>query len=144
MSENNCLNIEISTPENMVYSGKAKSIQIPTSMGQIEVLPGYASYIMEIIPGLMMFSPIVVGSDSNQMGVKIGKSTKDSALFESNKPVFYIGGGLLSSDGANGIRVMASVLESTDEVDENRALKSLERAESRLKDSLTSYEIIFC
>ncbi len=47
------LNLEITTPERTVYREEVDSVTLPTSDGEITVLPNHASLVGVVVPGAM-------------------------------------------------------------------------------------------
>lgn len=45
------LTIEIVTPEKKVYTAEAKSVIVPTTTGEIDILPGHQPLVTQVEPG---------------------------------------------------------------------------------------------
>lgn len=102
------LNLEIITPSKQAFSGKVKSITVPGTAGSFQVLFNHA-------PLLSTF--------------EIGKVKIEDA--EGKEVEFATSGGTVEVT-ENKILLLADSLESKDEIDVQRALKSYERAKERL------------
>jgi F-type H+-transporting ATPase subunit epsilon len=104
------LNIEIVTPSKITFSGGAKSITIPGTLGSFQVLLNHAPIISTFDIGL-----IKVNIDAN------------SVLFLST------GGGTVEVIH-NSVSVLADSLEAVAEIDVERAKRALERAKRRIEE----------
>jgi F-type H+-transporting ATPase subunit epsilon len=103
------LNIEIVTPSKITFSGSAKSITIPGTLGSFQVLLNHAPIISTFDIGL-----IKVNIDAN------------SVLF------FATGGGTVEVLH-NSVNVLADSLEVVADIDVERAKRALERAKKRIE-----------
>ena len=100
--------VEIITPSKSAYKGQIKSITIPGTLGNFQVLFNHA-------PMLSTF--------------EIGK-IKLSDL--NDKEIEYVTSGGTVEVNDNKILILADSAETSDEIDIERAKKSLERAKERL------------
>lgn len=116
MSEG-ALKVKIATPLRVIgeYSG-VLSLQVPTSEGQIGVLPDHAGLVSELGTGLLIFDQ----PQSNQSGHATS--------------YFVVSGGLIEVQN-NQVTVLADVGEEGSQIDLSRARVSLERARRRLTES---------
>lgn len=116
MSEG-ALKVRIATPLRVIgeYTG-VLSVQIPTSEGQIGVLPDHAGLVSEVGTGLLTFDQ----AQSSQSSL---------ATF-----FFVVSGGLVEVQD-NQVTVLADVGEEGSQIDLGRARESLERARRRLTES---------
>lgn len=102
--------VEIITPSKMAYNGKVKSISLPGTLGNFQVLFNHA-------PLLSSF--------------EIGKI---KIVDLSDKEIEYATSGGTVEVLANKILVLADSFESKDEIDIERAENSLQRAKERLSN----------
>ncbi len=102
------LSIEIITPAKAAYSGMAKSITIPGSLGGFQVLYNHA--------------PLMSSFEIGYIKIK-----------EQNGEVlqFSTGGGTVEVLD-NKVLILAESFESKDEIDVDRAKRAMERAQKRL------------
>ena len=104
------LNIEIITPSKVTFSGGAKSITIPGSLGSFQVLFNHAPIISTFETGL-----VKVNVDDN------------------NTKYFATGGGTVEIN-KNNVLVLADSFEEVTSIDVERAGKALERAKKRIEE----------
>jgi F-type H+-transporting ATPase subunit epsilon len=104
----NLLELEIVSPVKTVYRGKVKYVTAPGVMGQFQVLYNHASMVAALQIGIIRFED------------------KDSKLYK-----FSTSGGILEVKD-NVISVLCDAIESPEDLDVERAKRSLERARRRL------------
>jgi len=104
------LNLEIITPSKITFSGGVKSVTIPGTVGNFQILLNHAPIMSTFEIGL-----IKVNVDVN------------SILY------FATGGGTVEVLN-NSILVLADSLEAVELIDLERAKKALERAKKRLEE----------
>jgi F-type H+-transporting ATPase subunit epsilon len=104
----NELELEIISPEKKVYSGKVKSVTIPGTKGNFQVLFNHAPLISTIEIGIIK---LVLSDDSTQVFTTSG----GSAEVLDNK-----------------VLILSDTVEPIDNIDIERALNAKERAEDRL------------
>lgn len=102
------LNVEIITPSKSAYSGKVKSISLPGTLGHFQVLFNHAPLLSTFEIGKIK----IVGLDD-----------KESEFATSGGTVEVL---------TNKILVLADSFESKEEIDIERAEKSLQRAKERM------------
>jgi len=105
----NELELDIISPEKKVYSGKIKSVTIPGTKGNFQVLYNHAPLISTIEIGIIK---LVLTNDSTLVFTTSG----GSAEVVSNK-----------------VLILADTVEPVESIDIERAKKAKERAEDRLK-----------
>jgi F-type H+-transporting ATPase subunit epsilon len=103
------LNIEIITPYKVSFSGEAKSITIPGTMGSFQVLYNHAPIISTFEIGL----------------IKVN--------IDNNKTLIFATGGGTVEVNKNNVLVLADSLEDAASIDVERAGKALERAKQRIE-----------
>lgn len=102
------INVEIITPSKIAYSGKVKAISLPGTLGNFQVLFNHAPILSKL-----------------EVGKIIIKNLDDIDT------EFVTGGGNVEVLN-NKVLVLAESFESKEEIDIERAKRSLERAKERL------------
>lgn len=103
------LYLEIISPSRQVFSGEIRSITVPGSKGRFQVLKNHA--------------PIISTFEIGMIKVDL-----------PDKPKYYATAGGTIEVLNNKILVLADSIESSDEIDLDRALRAKERAEKRLAE----------
>ena len=111
----NTLRLEVAVPDKLVLDQHTPSVQLPLTTGYVGVLPGHAPFLAEVGTGVLTY-----------------------ALGSGQEEYLAIDGGAVEIL-PDRVRVLAEKAERSDEIDADRALKALERADERLR--LTSFEI---
>jgi F-type H+-transporting ATPase subunit epsilon len=111
------LNIEIITPYKVTFSGGAKSITIPGTMGSFQVLYNHAPLISTFEIGL----------------IKVN--------IDNNKTLFFATGGGTVEVNKNNVLVLADSLEDALSIDVERAGRAMERAKQRLEGKLPETDL---
>lgn len=109
------LRLEIVTPEEKVYSEEVDKVSLPTSTGEITVLPHHLQVVTQIIPG----------------EIKVWKNGKEVAL--------VTGEGFAEITGTS-ISVLTDLAQTSDKIDEKAAEEARRRAEEALKQKHTLSE----
>lgn len=107
----NLLELEIVSPVRSVFKGKIKSVIAPGSMGEFQVLYNHASMIATLQIGIMKLE--------DEQGILTPYSTSGGILEVKN----------------NNISILADTIECKDEIDVDRAKRSLDRGERRLAEN---------
>ena len=107
--------LEIVTPYRVFYSGTAEMIIIHSVDGELGILPEHESFV----------TPIVIGPGK----LKISGIWKNASLSD----------GFLEMDN-NKVTMLVGAAEWPDEIDAERAKRSLKRAEERLIDKKMPWE----
>ena len=102
------LNLEIITPEKPVLKENIDSVTIPGTLGSFQILKNHAPLVSSFDIGV----------------IKVKKSSTD---------LFYTTAGGTVEVNDNKVLVLADSIEKLNDIDVNRAEKSKERAEERLK-----------
>jgi len=102
------LNLEIVTPSKSAFSGEIKAITVPGTKGRFQVLKNHAPIISTFEIGM----------------IKVDLT--------DNKSDYYATAGGTIEVLDNKVLVLADSIEQVSEIDEERALKSKQRAEERL------------
>jgi len=104
------LNLEIITPSKITFSGGAKSITIPGTLGSFQVLFNHAPLMSTFETGL----------------VKVN--------IDNNNTLFFATGGGTVEVNKNNVLVLADSLEEVASIDVERAGRALERAKKRIEE----------
>lgn len=104
------LNVEIITPSKSAYSGKVKSISLPGTLGNFQVLFNHAPLLSTFEIGKIK----IVGLDD-----------KETEYATSGGTVEVL---------TNKILVLADSFESKEDIDIERAQRSLQRAKDRISN----------
>jgi len=104
------LTLEIVTPEARVYSDTIDTVVIPTTVGEIGVLPGHVSLVTQVADGELR-----VTKDGRQLHLAVG-------------------GGFAQIDH-DKISVLAERAITVEKIDEQAVEAALKRAQDQLKDA---------
>ena len=105
--------VSISTPYGKYLQTDASYLSVNTGAGVLGILPGH--------------TPLITNLEISELIIKIGKDTLRYA----------ISGGLMNIKKGTDVVLLVNSIERSDEIDVDRAIKSKERAEQRLKDEET-------
>lgn len=106
----NGFELQIVTPDGLLYSGNANKIILRTSEGDVGILPRHSDYV----------APLSIG---------LARVFTD----EGERTAACSGGMVTMSGGV--VRVVASTFEWSEDIDVARAKKAKEKAEARLSDT---------
>ncbi len=110
-------NLKISTPERQFFNGKAESLVITSTDGELGILPGHLSMVVALTPA--------------PAKIKIDGQWKLAAISE----------GFARITGEDVI-ILADAAEWPEEIEENRALEAKRRAEERLIAHVSEVEYL--
>lgn len=110
------LSLEIISPAKQVFSGEIKSITVPGTKGRFQVLKNHAPIISTFEIGL----------------IKVNLTDKTR--------YFATAGGTIEVLN-NKVLILADSIESSDEIDLERAVKAKERAEKRLQEKSKDIDV---
>ncbi len=102
------LEVEVITPSKQAFSGEAKSVTIPGTLGSFQVLFNHAPILSSFEIGIVTIE------------------TLDSKILK-----FSTGGGTVEVKD-NKVLILAESFESPEDIDVDRAKRALERAKERL------------
>lgn len=102
------LHLEIITPEEAVFDGKADSVTLPTAEGEITVLPNHVPLITTLMPG----SAIV--------------------RYGGKEELFAVSSGVIEIDGKT-VRVLADIADRAENLEE-AAIEAAKSKAEKLKD----------
>ncbi len=108
--------LEIISPSRQVFSGEIKSITVPGTKGRFQVLMNHA--------------PIISTFEIGMIRVDL-----------KDKPKYFATAGGTIEVLNNKVLVLADSIESSDEIDYDRALKAKERAEKRLAEKRPDIDV---
>jgi F-type H+-transporting ATPase subunit epsilon len=111
------LDLEIISPEKVVFSGKVKSITIPGTKGNFQVLYNHAPLISTFEIGIVKLD-----------------------LTDDSKKYFTTSGGSVEVLN-NKVLILSDTIESVGNIDLERAKKSKNRAEERLANKTKDIDI---
>ncbi len=109
------LKLEIVTPEEKVYSEEVDQVSLPTSTGEITVLPQHLPIVTQIVPGEL----------------KVKKNGKEISL---------VTGGGFAEVTHTTVSVMTDLAQTSEKIDEKAAQEARKRAEEALKQKHTMSE----
>lgn len=104
----NQINFQLVTPEKIVLTKELASLNCPTELGQITILPNHAGLVAKLKPG------------------ELHAKTQGEDFY-----IFVSGGFVEVKDGSN-VTVLADAAEHHFEIDEQRALEAKTRAQEEL------------
>jgi F-type H+-transporting ATPase subunit epsilon len=110
------MNFELTTPERVVYQAKARQVTLPTSEGEITVLPGHVPLVAPVEAGELR----VVAEDGSDILMAV------SGGFVTVKP--------------DGIVVLADTAERGEELELAAIEEAKRKAEALLKEKITDAE----
>lgn len=109
------LHIDIITPDQVVYSGDAEAVTLPTAEGEITVLPKHIPLIGVLTPGTVIVR--TKGTES----------------------VFAVSRGVIEIDGAS-VRVLADTADRVEELEEAAVERAREAAEKLVSEKRSDVE----
>ena len=109
------IELEIITPEKVVYKDTIQKIILPTSEGQITILPDHISLVTVTMPGEIV---VYKENDTSHMAVMNG-----FVEFSDNK-----------------LKLMTDAAELAEEIDERRAEEAVKRSEVAKEKALNDVE----
>ena len=112
----NTLQLEIVTPEAIVYSEAVDMVTLPGVEGQMGVLPQHVRLMTQMVPG-----ELIVRKDGHEDYLAVGEGLVE-----------------ITNDHVSIVTNMAVTLES---IDEAAAEEARQRAAARLREKLSSEEV---
>ncbi len=109
------IRLEVAVPDKLVLDEETVSVQLPLANGYAGVLPGHAPLLAEVGTGVLTYT---------------GSQGEEACLAIDGGAVEIL---------PDRVRILAEKAEHSAEIDADRALQALERADERLQ--LSSFEI---
>lgn len=109
------LNLKIVTPEKEIFSGEVDMVTLPSSEGELGILPHHANLMAKLVPGEL----------------QIKKSGKTE--------VMAIGAGFLQVSD-NTLTILTDLAVNESEIDERKVEEARNRAEAALEQKLSDEE----
>lgn len=106
----NELEVDLLSPTKRLVAQKARLVSYPGPLGYVGLLPGHAPLISEIGVGELL----IEGVENN------------------DRKVFFVSGGYLEVSH-NAVKVLADIIETPEEINQQRAEKARQRALDRLE-----------
>lgn len=110
------LQFEITTPERTVFRDEVEKVTIPTSTGEITILPNHIPLVSQLVPGDLV---VTIGGEELHMAVS---------------------GGFIEVRKGNRVVVLADTAERAEEIDISRAEEARERARKLIGKELRDAE----
>lgn len=107
------LHVQLTTPERILYKADAEELSLPTSMGEITILPHHIPLVANLAQG------------------EIRAKEKDKIL------TFSCSGGFIEVKPSGEVVILADNAERAEEIDEARAEAARKRAEDLMKEKVT-------
>ena len=104
------IHLQIVTPRKIVFEGEVEKLTAPGVMGPFQVLYNHAPIVAALTSGLLHLTTLDGKTDH-----------------------FALSGGILELHN-NKVSILADAVEGKTEIDVDRARRSLERAQERMKD----------
>jgi F-type H+-transporting ATPase subunit epsilon len=101
--------LSLITPETTAFTGEAVSVSVPTTMGELTILPGHIPLISTLAPGMM----VVRNKDGEQF--------------------FAVSRGVVEVSSTD-IRVLSDIADRVDSLDEQAIEEARKRAEALMQE----------
>ncbi len=116
------LNVQLISQEKILLKAEAGEVLLPTTMGQMGVLPGHRAVVVELAPGEV------------ELKSGLGGETTSS---------FVVTGGVAEVKEGNTLLILAHAAEPAEEIHEERAREAMERAQKILHEEVIQDEVKF-
>lgn len=103
-------NFEVISPEKVVYKDEVEEVILPTTVGQITILPNHISLFTQVVPGEII--------------VKKG----------GNEQYMAVTGGFLEVNN-NNVSILADYAVRSEDIETAKAIEAQKRAEKIIKES---------
>jgi F-type H+-transporting ATPase subunit epsilon len=103
------LDLQIVTPERVAFEGEIEQITLPTSLGQITVLPGHVSLVTQIVPGELIIK-------------------------QQNKFKSFAAGYGFADINSKKVSVLTDLADYAEDISEKEAEEARKRAQDALKE----------
>ena len=108
--------LEVVTLKRVIFSGMAESLTAPGTVGYFGILKGHTPFVSSLQPGAL------------------------ALVLKGEKKTMAVSGGFLLTNGEKTI-VLADSAEAPEEIDQDRARASRDRAEKRLAENPPDMDI---
>ncbi len=109
------MDLKIVTPEKEIYSGEVDMVTVPSSEGELGILPHHANLMAKLIPG--------------ELRIKSGNKTQ----------VMAAGAGFIQVVD-NTLTILTDLAVDENEIDEKKVEEAKKRAEAALEQKLSDEE----
>ena len=110
------LKVEVVTPQGVVFSDDVEMVTLPGVEGEMGVLPGHVPLVTRLIPG--------------EIAIEAGSGPRFLA----------VGEGLVEITGLR-VSILTDMAIAADQIDEAAAEAARQRAQARLRDSISDEEV---
>ncbi|MBI2595815.1 ATP synthase F1 subunit epsilon [Candidatus Daviesbacteria bacterium] len=111
------LNLKIVTPEKQIFEGLVDLVTLPSSEGELGILPHHANLMAKTVPG--------------ELKIKHGNKTQ----------VMAVGAGFMQI-AENTLTILTDLAVDEDEIDEKKVEEARKRAEQALEQKLSDEEYV--
>ena len=113
----NTIRLEIATPEAVVFSEEVEMVTLPGVQGEIGILPQHTRLMTQMVPGEMI----------------VRRNGRDDFM--------AVGEGLVAVTNTQ-VSIATNMAIPAEKIDEARAEEARERAAARLREKLSSEEVV--
>jgi len=117
---NNTLKLKIATPEKVVYENDVLQVSVPTTTGEITILPHHIPLVSVLAAGEMRIKEV-----------------------NGSEQTVAIAGGFLEIRGNGEIVILADNAERAEEIDIDRAEDAQKRAEKEMQEAKNRQDVDF-
>jgi len=110
------LRLEIVTPDAIVYSEDVEMVTLPSTEGELGILPGHVGLMTQLIPG-----EIIVRRVGHDEFLAVGEGLVEVA--------------------AKRVSILTDMAVAADKIDEAKAEEARQRAEARLREKISDEEV---
>jgi F-type H+-transporting ATPase subunit epsilon len=127
MADESLFQINLVTPERILFNGMASEVILRTGEGDVTFLAGHTPLVGTVLPGVVR----VVRTDGDDVRIAV-----HGGFTQVEQNVAFDGAGAGADEDAVGSRVtlLVGVAELADEIDTDRARVALEAAEARVAE----------
>jgi len=103
------IHLEVTTPESQIFSGEAESVSLPTSTGEITILPDHIPLVSIVVPGSL------------------------TIRIKGQEQLLAVTRGVVEVDGKT-VRVLVQSADRAEELEETAIQEAKKRAENLQKE----------
>jgi len=107
------LNVQVISQEKVLLQAEAGEVLLPTTLGQMGILPGHRAVVAELVPG----------------EVEIKSGMGGTVL-----QVFSVTGGVAEVKEGGQVMILAHAAEPAEAIQEDRAREAMERAQKIMRE----------